>query len=116
MNNNNGDFNDFLAQMANNGDMSNILNNLSGMMQSENQNQNQNQNNKNISKSNKNDDEDTDDDEDDDFDDLLYNLLTNENEEPFPNVLSRIEDKMGKIGECFEKQNAFKKICEHFSK
>ena len=65
---------------------------------------------------NEDEEEEDDDDEDDDFDDLLYNLLTNQKEEPFPDILSRIEDKLDNVGKCFERQNTIlDKICEILS-
>ena len=104
------DFNDFLSNMANNSDLNGLLSNLTNAMQS----QQQEDNNDSKKKNNNHDEEEEDDDEDDDFDDLLYNLLTNENEEPFPNILSRIEKNLETISNTFQKQTTLlEKICDN---
>ena len=109
------DFNNFLANMANSNEFSSLMSGLTNSLQ---QASNEQPDNNETKKKNNNEDEEEedDDDEDDDFDDLLYNLLTNQKEEPFPDILSRIEDKLDNVGKCFERQNTIlEKICENLS-
>ena len=111
------DFNNFLANMANSNEFSSLMSGLTNSLQQA-SNEEQPNNNETKKKNNNNEDEEeeNDNDEDDDFDDLLYNLLTNQKEEPFPDILSRIEDKLDNIGKCFDKQNnILEKICENLS-
>ena len=118
--NNPQDFNKFLASMANSNDFNNLMSGLTNTLQQDNNNQDKKQNKKNKNKKDKDDPEDDNDEsdadsDDDEFDELLYNLLTNKNEEPFPNILSRIEEKLDNVGKCFEKQNdILEKMCEQF--
>ena len=111
------DFNNFLANMANSNEFSSLMSGLTNSLQQA-SNEEQPNNNETKKKNNNNEDEEeeNDNDEDDDFDDLLYNLLTNQKEEPFPDILSRIEDKLDNVGKCFERQNTIlEKICENLS-
>ena len=109
------DFNQFLASMTNNGELSNLMNNLSSSLQQETQSNNNNNSKKqNDNNSNKNSSDTDDDDDDDEFDQLLYTLLTNENEEPFPHILDRIDKNISNLSDEMKKHNSFmEKICEH---
>jgi len=105
------DFNEFLASMANNNDFGSLMSGLTNSMSQ----MNTNTNNKVEECNNENDNDDNDDESDDDYDELLYNLLTNEKEEPFPNILSRIECNLNNITEELKKHNDnIQKLCEHF--
>ena len=89
---------------------------LTNSLQQQDNNQDKEQNkNKKDNNDREDDNDESDSDDDDEFDELLYNLLTNKNEEPFPNILTRIEEKLDNVGKCFEKQNTIlEKMCEHF--
>ena len=118
--NNPQDFNKFLASMANSNEFGNLMSGLTNSLQQQDNNNQDKEQNKNKNKKDNNDREDDNDEsdadsDDDEFDELLYNLLTNKNEEPFPNILTRIEEKLDNVGKCFEKQNTIlEKMCEHF--
>ena len=107
------DFNQFLASMTNNGELSNLMSNLSNSLQEDTQNNNNSKkSDDNNSKTNNN--EEDDDEDDDEFDQLLYTLLTNENEEPFPHILERIDKNISNLSDEMKKHNSFmEKICEH---
>ena len=74
-------FNNFLANMANSNEFSSLMSGLTNSLQQA-SNEEQPNNNETKKKNNNDDEEDDDDEDDDDFDDLLYNLLTNQKEEP----------------------------------
>ena len=109
------DLNNFLASMANSNEFSNLMSGLTDSIQQQVNNNPNNNKNEEINNNNRQEeeDDDDDDDEDDEFDELLYNLLTNEKEEPFPNILSRIDESLSNINKNFERQNnTLEKICE----
>ena len=104
-------FNEFLASMTNNPELSNIMNNITNSLH-----QNDNNDNTNNTDNKQNNVNNNEDEEEEDYDELLYNLLTNEKEEPFPNILTRIDESLSNINKNFENQNVIlTKICEHIT-
>tara|TARA_B100001094_G_C18142749_1_gene778861 strand:- start:940 stop:1287 length:348 start_codon:yes stop_codon:yes gene_type:complete len=105
------DFNEFLASMANGNDFNNLMSGLTNTMNQMNTQQSENK----IEECEKKDNEENEESDDEEYDELLYNLLTNENEEPFPNILSRIETNLNNLTEEFKKHNEMmKNISNHF--